>query len=71
VRTGVPAWLVTLIHVGFAAFGGLVALLFIAVSGEAKAWIPLLTLGPQLIWLTYVIHRSRRRGSHGVAIGRW
>jgi len=71
VRTGVPAWLVTLIHVGFAAFGGLVALLFIAVSGQAKAWIPLLTLGPQLIWLTYVIHRSRRSGSHGVAIGRW
>jgi UDP-GlcNAc:undecaprenyl-phosphate GlcNAc-1-phosphate transferase len=66
VRAGVPAWAVTLIHAGFAAFGGLVALLFIAVPGAAKPWCPLLTLGPQLIWLAYVIHRSRRAG-----IGRW
>ena len=39
VRTGVPAWAVTLIHAGFAAFGGLVALLFIAVPVAAKPFV--------------------------------
>jgi UDP-GlcNAc:undecaprenyl-phosphate GlcNAc-1-phosphate transferase len=66
VRTGIPAWVVTLIHTGFATFGGLAALLFIAVPEAAKPWVPLLTLGPQLVWLAYVIHRSRQAG-----IGRW
>jgi UDP-GlcNAc:undecaprenyl-phosphate GlcNAc-1-phosphate transferase len=66
VRAGVPAWMVTLLHAGFAAFGGLVALLFIAASGAAKPWIPLLTLVPQIIWLHYVVHRARQ-----AAIGQW
>jgi UDP-GlcNAc:undecaprenyl-phosphate GlcNAc-1-phosphate transferase len=65
-RAGVPAWMVTLLHAGFAVFGGLVALLFIAVSGNPKPWIPLLTLIPQIIWLGYVVHRARWAG-----IGRW
>src|SRR5208337_3424782 len=50
----VAAWAVALIHAGFAAFGGLVALGFMAASGAAKPWIPLLTLVPQIIWLGYV-----------------
>ena len=65
-RSGVPAWVVALLHAGFAAFGGLVALLFISVSGPAKPWIPLLTLLPQIVWLGYVVHRSRQAG-----IGSW
>ena len=65
-RAGVPAWAVTLIHVGFAAFGGSVALWFIAASGAAKPWIPLLTLLPQVVWLVYVARRTRHAG-----IGQW
>jgi len=66
VRAGVPAWAVTLIHAGFAAFGGVVALGFIATSGAAKPWVPLLTMVPQIVWLGYVTRRARR-----VGIGRW
>ena len=66
VRAGVPAWTVTLIHAGYAAFGGCVALLFIAATDAARPWVPLLTLGPQLVWMAYVTHLSRR-----AAIGRW
>jgi UDP-GlcNAc:undecaprenyl-phosphate GlcNAc-1-phosphate transferase len=65
-RAGVPAWAVALLHVAFAAFGGVVALGFIAASGTAKPWMPLLTLPPQIIWLSYVRHRAHRAG-----IGRW
>ena len=42
--------------------GGLVALGFIAASGSAKPWIPLLTLLPQVIWLGYVTRRARQAG---------
>ena len=63
-RAGVPAWAVTLLHVGFAVFGGLVALVFIAASGTPKPWIPLLTLLPQVIWLGYVTRRA-------AGIGKW
>jgi UDP-GlcNAc:undecaprenyl-phosphate GlcNAc-1-phosphate transferase len=66
VRAGVAAWRITLIHAGFAVFGGLVALAFIAASGAAKPWIPLLTLIPQIIWLGYVTRCARQ-----AAIGRW
>jgi UDP-GlcNAc:undecaprenyl-phosphate GlcNAc-1-phosphate transferase len=65
-RAGVPPSAVTLIHVGFAVFGGLVALVFIGISGTMKAWIPLLTLLPQIAWLSYVMRRARQAG-----IGPW
>lgn len=65
-RAGVPAPAVTLIHVGFAVFGGAVALLFMATPGLLKAFVPLLTLVPQLLWTGYVMARSRRAG-----VGRW
>jgi UDP-GlcNAc:undecaprenyl-phosphate GlcNAc-1-phosphate transferase len=61
-RSGVPPWVVTLIHVGFAVFGGLVALVFIAVSSAVKPLVPLLTLAPQVVWLAYIGHRSRVAG---------
>ena len=47
-------------HWGFAAFGGMVALAFIAVPPDAKPLLPLLVLLPQLAWLAYVAARARR-----------
>ena len=61
-RSGLPAVTVTLVHWGFAGFGGLCALLFLAAPTAAKPFIPLLTLLPQLCWLGYVAHRARRAG---------
>ena len=58
-RAGVPTWDVTLIHVGFAVCGGLIALLFIAVPPAAKPLVASLPLVPQLVWLAYVMHRAR------------
>jgi hypothetical protein len=43
-------------------FGGLVALVFIAVSSAVKPLVPLLTLAPQVVWLAYIGHRSRVAG---------
>jgi UDP-GlcNAc:undecaprenyl-phosphate GlcNAc-1-phosphate transferase len=58
-RAGVPTLEVTLIHVGFTMFGGLVALLFIAVPPAAKPLVAVLPLMPQLIWLAFVVRRAR------------
>jgi UDP-GlcNAc:undecaprenyl-phosphate GlcNAc-1-phosphate transferase len=65
-RAGLPAPAVTLIHVGFAVFGGGVALLFLAAPGALKPCVPLLTLLPQLVWTGWVIVQARRAG-----VGRW
>jgi UDP-GlcNAc:undecaprenyl-phosphate GlcNAc-1-phosphate transferase len=65
-RSGIPAPAVTGIHVAFAIYGGVIALLFMHVSGTPKALVPLLTLPPQLIWTGFVIAHARR-----VGIGRW
>jgi UDP-GlcNAc:undecaprenyl-phosphate GlcNAc-1-phosphate transferase len=61
-RSGLPAVTVSLLHWGFAGFGGLCALLFLAVPTAAKPFIPLLTLVLQLCWLGYVARRARRAG---------
>ena len=66
VRAGVPAWAVAPIHAGFVAFGGVVALVFMAAPPAAKPWIPLLTLVPQIVWLGYIAWRASWAG-----IGRW
>ncbi len=65
-RAGMDARLVSLIAWGFAVFGGLCCLGFIAAPAAAKPWIVLLPLGPQLVWLGYVRKRARRAG-----IGAW
>jgi UDP-N-acetylmuramyl pentapeptide phosphotransferase/UDP-N-acetylglucosamine-1-phosphate transferase len=65
-RAGVSATTVTLVHWGFAAFGGGCALLFVVSPSEAKPFIPLLTLVPQLIWLALVIALARTAG-----VSRW
>jgi UDP-GlcNAc:undecaprenyl-phosphate GlcNAc-1-phosphate transferase len=65
-RSGVPAVTVTLIHWGFAVFGGVCCLAFLHVSGGWKLIVLAMTLPPQLAWLGFVIWLARRR-----ELGRW
>jgi UDP-GlcNAc:undecaprenyl-phosphate/decaprenyl-phosphate GlcNAc-1-phosphate transferase len=65
-RSGVPAVAVTLIHWGFAIFGGLCSLVFVRVSADGKLVALLATLPPQLVWLGFVARRARRAN-----VGRW
>jgi len=65
-RSGMDARAVAVVHWGFAAFGGLVALAFTAASSQWKPLWPPLVLLPQLVWLAYVVKRARRAD-----IGAW
>ncbi len=65
-RSGMPAVLVTLVHWGFAAVGGLCALAFLAVPSAVKPFVPLPTLLAQLPWICLVAVRAHRAG-----IARW
>jgi UDP-GlcNAc:undecaprenyl-phosphate/decaprenyl-phosphate GlcNAc-1-phosphate transferase len=65
-RSGVPAVAVALVHWGFAVYGGLCCLLFIASPSAWKPLVPALVLLPQLAWLGFVVSRARRAG-----IERW
>jgi UDP-GlcNAc:undecaprenyl-phosphate GlcNAc-1-phosphate transferase len=59
-RSGIDAKYVALIHWGFAALGGMVAIGFTAAPSMAKPFLPPLLVIPQLIWLGYVVLRARR-----------
>jgi UDP-GlcNAc:undecaprenyl-phosphate/decaprenyl-phosphate GlcNAc-1-phosphate transferase len=59
-RSGVPAVDVTLVHWGFALFGGICAVAFVVAPSPAKPFVPLLTLVPQLCWVIFVVDRARR-----------
>ena len=61
-RAGIPAPWVAVTHWGFAVFGGLCCLLFIAAPAEFKPLIPFLILIPQAAWLALVCSRARRAG---------
>ena len=61
-RSGVPATTVTLIHWGFAVFGGLCCLIFIATPSDYKPPLPLLTLLPQAVWVWFVVRKARSAG---------
>jgi UDP-GlcNAc:undecaprenyl-phosphate/decaprenyl-phosphate GlcNAc-1-phosphate transferase len=61
-RSGVSPVAVTLVHWGFAVFGGTCCLLFIAAPSLYKPEVPFLTVVPQLPWLFFVIHRARAAG---------
>lgn len=65
-RSGLSATAVTLVHWGFAGFGGVCSLLFLAAPTPAKPFVPLLTLPPQLCWLGFVASRAKNSG-----IPRW
>jgi UDP-GlcNAc:undecaprenyl-phosphate GlcNAc-1-phosphate transferase len=61
-RSGVSAVTVTLVHWGFALFGGACCLLFVAVPSPLKPPVPFITALPQLIWVAFVIHRAGTAG---------
>jgi UDP-GlcNAc:undecaprenyl-phosphate GlcNAc-1-phosphate transferase len=61
-RSGVPASAVTLVHWGFAVFGGACCMLFIAVPSPYKPPVPFITALPQLAWVWFVVHRARATG---------
>jgi UDP-GlcNAc:undecaprenyl-phosphate GlcNAc-1-phosphate transferase len=65
-RSGVPAVRIALLHWGFAVFGGVCCLIFIAVPSPYKPLVPFLTLPPQLLWAVFVAHRA-----NAAALGRW
>src|SRR5271165_2035664 len=58
-RSGVSPIAVTLVHWGFAIFGGGCCLLFIAVPSAYKPEVPFLTVLPQIAWLWFVAHKAR------------
>ncbi len=65
-RSGLSAAAVTLVHWGFAGFGGICSLLFLAAPTPAKPFVPLLTLPPQICWLGFVASCAKDSG-----IPRW
>lgn len=65
-RSGMNAVTITLIHWGFAVYGGLCCCLFLVTPGNWKIFVPLLVLPPQLIWTLWVLHKA-----HKAALGRW
>jgi len=65
-RSGMDARLIALVHWGFAALGGTLALVFVAAPAVLKPALPLLLIGPQMLWLTYVVLRARQ-----AEIGPW
>lgn len=65
-RAGMAAPLVAALQWGFAAWGGVCCLVFLAAPGWAKPLAAGLVVPPQLVWLAYVLHGARRAG-----LGRW
>jgi len=61
-RADVPAVTVTLIHWGFAVFGGLCCVAFLRVSGEWKLVTLCAIVPPQLTWLGFVVRAADRKG---------
>ena len=61
-RAGVPAPAVAVAHWGFAAYGGVCCLVFIAAPSPFKPYVPALTLVPQAAWLSFVGSRARKAG---------
>jgi UDP-GlcNAc:undecaprenyl-phosphate GlcNAc-1-phosphate transferase len=65
-RSGLSPVAVTLVHWGFAVYGGACCLLFIAAPSAYKPPVPFLTLLPQLAWVCFVTNRAR-----AARLGRW
>jgi UDP-GlcNAc:undecaprenyl-phosphate GlcNAc-1-phosphate transferase len=61
-RSGLSAVAVTLVHWGFATFGGACCLLFVAAPSPYKPLVPFITAVPQLVWVWFVVHRARAAG---------
>ena len=65
-RSGIDARWIAMLHWAFAGLGGLVSIAFVASPPFLKPALPLLLLFPQMLWLAYVLLRSRR-----AEIGAW
>ncbi|MGH7044011.1 MAG: glycosyltransferase family 4 protein [Acetobacteraceae bacterium] len=65
-RAGIPSPAVTLVHWGFAIWGGVCCLVFIHAPPAAKPYVPLLALAPQVPWAALVLARAR-----AAALSRW
>ena len=50
---------VTLVHWGFAVYGGLLCVAFIAAPSEFKPQLLPLVLVPQGVWVWFVVRRAR------------
>ena len=61
-RSGVSAVRVTLVHWGFAVFGGGCCLVFVAAPSVWKPPVPFLTVLPQVVWVWFVVRRAREAG---------
>jgi len=61
-RSGVSPTAVTLVHWGFAIFGGVCCLVFISAPSANKTQIPFITLVPQLVWVWFVVCKARKAG---------
>ncbi|HEX3573652.1 MAG TPA: MraY family glycosyltransferase [Rhodopila sp.] len=65
-RSGLSPVAVTLVHWGFAIFGGVCCLLFIAAPSSYKPEVPFITILPQVPWVWFVVHKARAAG-----LSRW
>jgi UDP-GlcNAc:undecaprenyl-phosphate GlcNAc-1-phosphate transferase len=61
-RAGLSAVPVTLVHWGFAVWGGVACLLFLDAPSVVKPFVPLLVVPPQVAWTGWVIRRARKAG---------
>jgi len=61
-RAGIDARIVAAVHWGFAVYGGLCCVIFMAAPGAIKPLLLLLPLGPQFVWLIAVAVLARRAG---------
>ncbi len=59
-RAGMAASTVAVVHWSFAAFGGVVCLVFMAASVQLKTVLPAAALAPQVIWVGVVWWWARR-----------
>jgi UDP-GlcNAc:undecaprenyl-phosphate GlcNAc-1-phosphate transferase len=65
-RSGLSPVSVTMLHWGFATYGGCCCLLFVAAPSVWKPYVPVLLIPPQLIWAAWVTHAARK-----ATLGRW
>ena len=65
-RAGMDARWIAVVHWGFAAIGGVVAVAFMHAGPGLKVVLPWLLVLPQLAWVRHVVRRARN-----AQIGRW
>ncbi len=61
-RAGMAAARISLLHWGFAIWGGVCCVLFLQAPEAVRPLVPLLCLAPQPVWTVVVLRRARRFG---------